>query len=289
MTYLGINIGGTTCSVSLGDVNCAILRQEAFPTGPVRDVLARLAELAARFKASDTVAVGISCGGPLDSAKGLVLSPPNLPGWDRIPICARMTEVTGLPAYLMNDANAGGLAEWYLGTNGTCDALVFLTCGTGMGSGIVLNGKVFEGVNGNAGEVGHLRLTPEGPVGYRKAGSFEGWCSGGGFKQYAGWTPKEAAEAARKGDRKAIADFELFGRKLGEGLAMVIDILNPRRIAIGGIYMRCEEFIAPAMRGVLKDEALPLSLEVCEIVKAVTGEQIGDYSALSVAKYSHRV
>ena len=285
MSYLGVNIGGTTCSVSRGTAAGEIIEQESFPTTDVATTVAKLKELAKRLVRDDVIAVGISCGGPLDAEAGLVLSPPNLPGWDRIPIVKEIEEVTRKRAYLMNDANAGGVAEWLFGTGGQCPSLVFLTCGTGLGSGIVINGQVLDGVNGNGGEVGHIKLTEGGPVGYNKAGSFEGWCSGTGFRQYAGWNAKDAAAAARAGDKKAISDFEEFGRKLGYGLAIIIDTVNPARIVMGGVYMRCEDLIAPAMREVLEREALPQSLAVCEITKSVCGEQIGDKAALAVAGY----
>lgn len=284
-TYLGINIGGTNCSVSLCGADWKIIRREAFATAGVRETIDRLKSLAAGMVEADTAAVGISCGGPLDAAAGLVLSPPNLPGWDRIGIVRELESATGRKAYLMNDANAGAVAEWLIGTGGTCSSLVFLTCGTGMGAGLILDGRLYEGANGNAGEVGHLRLTAEGPVGYGKAGSFEGWCSGGGFRQYAGQGAREAADAARRGDAKARAMFEEFGRQLGRGLAAIIDAFNPRRIVLGGIYLRAEDLIAPAMRETLVQEALPQSLAVCEIAPSVAGEAIGDLAALAVARY----
>lgn len=285
MSYLGVNIGGTTCSVSRGNASGEILEREAFPTSDVKTTIAGLKRLAKKLCRDDVTACGISCGGPLDADAGLVLSPPNLPGWDRIPIVKEISDVIGKPAYLMNDANAGGLAEWLFGTDGKCPSLVFLTCGTGLGSGIVINGQILDGVNGNGGEVGHIRLTKEGPIGYHKVGSFEGWCCGTGFKQFAGIDAKTAAAAARKGDPKAIADFEEMGRKLGEGLAIIVDTINPARIAIGGVYMRCEDLIAPSMWKVLKEEALPQSVAVCEVVKSVCGEAIGDKAALAVAGY----
>lgn len=285
ITYLGINIGGTNCSVCLGSSDGRILRRESFPTEGVAETIERLRTLASAMVEERTTAVGISCGGPLDAGAGLILSPPNLPGWDRIEIVRLMQEATGRKAYLMNDANAGAVAEWLLGTGGACSSLVFLTCGTGMGAGMVLNGRLYEGANGNAGEVGHLRLTAEGPSGYGKRGSFEGWCSGGGFRQYAGMSARDAAEAARRGDHEARRMFDEFGRKLGQGLAILIDTINPRRIVLGGIYLRAEDLIAPAMREVLAQEALPQSLSVCEIVPSVAGEAIGDLAALAVARY----
>jgi len=289
MTFLGVNIGGTTCSVALGTVNGRVLSREAFAT-PGRDqCVARLHELAASMVREDTVAVGISCGGPLDADAGLILSPPNLPGWDEVPIVREIETATGKPTFLMNDANAGALAEWYFGPEGGCSPLVFLTCGTGMGAGILIDGKPFDGVCGQAGEVGHVRLTDDGPVGFGKQGSFEGWCSGGGFAQYAGMSAKKAALLAQQGSSEQIEHFAEFGRKLGQALAMLIDVLNPRRIAMGGIYMRCEGLIAPAMNETLQKECLPQSLQACRIGPASSGEQIGDHAALAVARYHAQV
>lgn len=285
-SYLGINIGGTTCSVSRGNAAGEILVRESFHTTDVKATLDGLSRLAQKLCTPDVVACGVSCGGPLDAATGVVMSPPNLPGWDNIPITKIISGATGgKPAFLMNDANAGGLAEWLFGTGGKCPSLVFLTCGTGLGSGIVINGEILDGVNGNGGEVGHIRLTKDGPLGYHKNGSFEGWCSGTGFARFAGIDAKTAAERARKGDAKCLADFQEMGRKLGEGLAIVIDTINPARIALGGVYMRCVDLLEPSMREVLKKEALPQSLAVCEIVPSVCGEEIGDKAALAVALY----
>src|SRR5690606_15592063 len=130
-------------------------------------------------------AIGISCGGPLDSRRGVILSPPNLPGWDRIPVVEVFQQAFKVPVALQNDANAGALAEWLWGAGRGSHNMIFLTFGTGMGAGLILNGQLYSGTNDLAGEVGHIRLAPDGPVGYGKAGSFEGFCSGGGIKQLA--------------------------------------------------------------------------------------------------------
>ena len=229
--------------------------------------------------------VGISCGGPLDTNEGLVLSPPNLPGWDAVPIVQLAHKASQLPTYLMNDANAGALAEGRYGGGRNCDNFAFLTCGTGMGSGIVCNGQIIEGSNGFAGEIGHMRLTDDGPIGYGKSGSFEGWCSGGGFAQWAGMSAKEAAKLAHQGDDAALTAFARFGEQLGRGLAVLVDILNPERILIGGIYPRARPWIEPAMLSSLEREALSPALSACEVVPAELGECIGDLAAIAVAAY----
>lgn len=136
--------------------------------------------------------VGISCGGPLDPVRGIIQSPPNLPGWCDVPITEIVRAKTGVPVFLQNDANACALAEWRFGAGRGTQNMVFLTFGTGLGAGIIVNGGILNGASGMAGECGHVRLASDGPVGYGKAGSFEGFCSGGGLARQG----REAAEKA---------------------------------------------------------------------------------------------
>ncbi len=305
--YLGIDIGGTKCAVCVGDEAAQVQSRRQIPTadGP-EATLALLLQHARELlhDVEDVASIGIVCGGPLDAGKGLVLSPPNLPGWDAIPITEYFQERLDMPSFLQNDANAGALAEWRHGAGKGCQNMMFCTMGTGFGSGLVLNGQLFEGINGNAGEIGHVRLAPEGPVGYGKAGSVEGFCSGGGIAQLAemklqmyasekdatvlsahdALSAKTVAEAAVAGDALAIQIFEEVGDKLGNALAMAVDLLNLERIVIGSIFVRCEELIRPAMERAMQRECLPAALAVCSVVPAVLGEQIGDIAALTVAQ-----
>ncbi len=304
MNIIGVDIGGTKCALSVPVGADRVREVVRFPTTDVQGTLERIyAEIGRLAPTRDTV-FGVSCGGPLDSKQGLVLSPPNLPGWDRIPICAELTKRFGGRAFLMNDANACALAEWQFGAGRGCQSMMFLTMGTGMGAGLILDGRLYEGITGNAGEVGHVRLAAKGPVGYGKAGSFEGFCSGGGIAQiarervagFAGastlkglpgdqLTARAVGEAAAAGDALALALWREVGERLGEALAMFIDVLNPERIVIGSIYQRCERFIAPAMQAVIAREALPASARDCRVVPAVLGDEIGSYAAVAIARY----
>ena len=130
-------------------------------------------------------AAGISCGGPLDIEKGLILSPPNLPGWDKVPIVKYFQNRLGVKTSLLNDANACALAEWRYGAGKGCRNMIFLTFGTGIGAGLILNGRLYSGASGMAGEIGHIRMEKTGPLGYGKKGSLEGFCSGGGIAMLA--------------------------------------------------------------------------------------------------------
>ncbi|MCM1026186.1 MAG: ROK family protein [Roseburia sp.] len=320
---IGVDIGGTKCAVVLGkgrlpekESDSFILDKIKFPTeaekGPeqtIRRICEAVSSLLKRnqVKAEEAVGIGVSCGGPLDHRKGIVLNPPNLYGWDHIPIADILEKKFGIRTFLENDANACGLAEWRFGAARGYRNIVFLTCGTGLGAGLILDGRLYHGSCGMAGEAGHVRLSPEGPVGYGKAGSFEGFCSGGGIAQIArtkvleklqmGERPplcpdveglqalsaKTVAEAAKAGDALAGEIYRISGRYLGRGLAILIDILNPEVIVLGSIYERAEELLLPGVSEILEKEALEISRRSCRIVPAGLGEQIGDYAALSVA------
>lgn len=297
--YLGLDIGGTKCAAVAG--RCRrdgfdVLAREQIPTNPE---LGRDQSIERLFQASENVirqtgaepaAVGISCGGPLNSRTGRVLSPPNLPGWDDVPICDLAAVRFGVPAYLQNDANACALAEWRFGAGRGCRNMVFLTFGTGMGAGLILNGRLYDGASGMAGEVGHIRLAETGPMGYGKRGSFEGFCSGGGIARAAAdagrtMTAREAAEAARAGDPAAMEVFAASARYLGRGLSLLMDLLDPERIVIGSIFARCGDLYREPMEAEIRREALEACRADCEIVPAGLGEEIGDWAALCVAAY----
>ena len=153
---------------------------------------------------------------------------------------------------LHNDANAGALAEWLFGGGRGYSNIIFLTFGTGMGAGLILNSRLYAGTNDLAGEIGHVRMTADGPLGYGKPGSFEGYCSGAGIARMAGTEAREVVEAARAGDADAIALLENSGEYLGRGLAILVDVLNPELIVIGGIYARAPEMFSNAMHRLLE-------------------------------------
>lgn len=313
MYVLGIDIGGTKCAVisaKWDGENVTLLKKEACKTNHTlsgEEMLARLFEMADGILDRVPDAVGISCGGPLDSARGVIMSPPNLPTWDNVEVVRLAEEHFGAPARLQNDANACAVAEWKFGAGRGCNNLVFLTFGTGLGAGLILNGALYDGTNGNAGEAGHIRLADNGPVGYGKSGSFEGFCSGGGIAKLGYEMAQEAtkrgirpsffedgikkedvsarsiAEAALAGDATAREVYRISGKYLGKGLSILIDILNPERIIIGSIFARCRELLWDAAEAEIKKEALAESAKCCRVVAAELGEGIGDYAAVATA------
>jgi len=315
----GFDIGGTKCAIVLGKVQeegkIVVLDRKHFATKkfPIpKDCLTEMCHILNKLliqyaiSKKDICGIGISCGGPLDSVLGIIQSPPNLPGWNDIPIKKIVELQTGLSVKLENDANAGALAEWKFGAGRNTSNMIFLTFGTGLGVGIIANGHLLSGTSGMAGECGHIRLASSGPIGYGKQGSFEGFCSGGGiaslgryyaekaikkgkpflwcssFEELPFLNAKKISDAAFQGDQDACAIYSESGFRLGQGLSILIDILNPERIIIGSIFTRCEKLLRPTMEEVLKKEALPQSLQRCKVVPAQLGEAIGDIASLAI-------
>jgi len=312
MYLLGFDIGGTKCAVITARWDgrqVSLLQKQQCPTEriPPEEMISKLIALAEPLLTEKPAAIGISCGGPLDSARGIILGPPNLPGWDHVDIVKQLETHYGVPVKLQNDANACAVAEWKFGAGRGCEHMVFLTFGTGMGAGLILNNQLYTGANDNAGEAGHVRLDSFGPTGYGKLGSFEGFCSGGGIAQLGYWKALECAQqgrypayfkagmaladvstrsiaqAAQAGDPTALEVYRLCGHQLGRALSMLIDILNPQRIVIGSIFGRCEPLLRKAMEEAIAAEALPAAAQVCQIVPAGLGEKIGDYAAIATA------
>ena len=305
MSYIGVDIGGTKCAITLGNENGEVKEKIYFETTTVTETIDHIVEAVAQL--GECEAIGISCGGPLDSKRGVILSPPNLPGWDEIYIVDMLKEKFGVPVFLQNDADACALAEWKFGAGKGTSNMIFCTFGTGLGAGLILNGALYTGACDMAGEIGHIRLTEYGPIGFGKAGAFEGFCSGGGIAQIgqmvarerlqmgnkvsfcAGLddllniTAKEIAMQAKAGEEDAKEVYRICGKMLGKGLAILIDTLNPEKIVLGSVFARSSELLVDAMRAELEKECLPRALAHCEIVPASLQESLGDVAALSVA------
>jgi glucokinase len=301
---VGFDIGGTKSAAIVGDGEGRALAREEFATTGPTETISELIEAGRRLCCGERAAAcGIACGGPLSSREGLILSPPNLPGWDRIPVVRIVREALGVPAALENDANACAAAEWRWGLKCAVDDLIYMTCGTGNGAGIILGGRVIRGRQDLAGEIGHVRLLPDGPVGYHKAGSVEGLTSGRALGELAkrrlmqphepshldGLPPERVdgkcvCTAAINGDPLALAVVREQAEHLGRTCAILIDILNPQRISLGSTAQRLGPLLLDPVREAARREALPAAFEACTIDKAVLGDQIQDLAALAIAR-----
>lgn len=297
---LGLDIGGTTTTACLGRPTGEVLHSCTVASkagGGFHSVWASVLAAAGTVLDSgsghpDPRCVGVSVGGPVDHTTGVVYSPPNLPGWQELPLQDLLTEHFALPVYVEHDAKAGALAEWMYGAGRGVQNLIFLTLGTGLGAGVIVDGRLLHGRRDNLGEVGHWRMAHEGPTAYGKAGSWEGFSSGAGLAAGARrldpvrWSADtkgaDVVQAARDGDPGAYALLQDFTEKLGSGIALLVDLLAPEIVVLGSLAVRAGDLFLPQVQAIVDRECTTRNLP-CPVVAAGLGEQIGMCAALAVA------
>lgn len=305
-TVLGFDIGGTKTACVEGNVAGEILQRIEMQTNAAEPFAATFPAIVERAQtlmraAKDAgrvvAAVSVSIGGPLKIHEGVLINPPHLPGWHGVALKARLAEAfPGLPVLVEHDGNAGALAEFHFGAGkGRTDLrhLIFLTFGTGIGGGFIVNGQILHGASDTAGEVGHWRLAENGPIGFGKKGSWESFASGAGLVELAAqmfprrWrseTPIRAVvEAMIANDAEALAVASEAGKWMGRGLALLIDALNPQMIVFGSLGVALGERILGPARRVIAEEALPQAAAACELLPCALGKNIGDVAALMAA------
>jgi glucokinase len=300
---LGFDIGGTKTALILGDTRGQILRRVEIPTPAAESFVPAMAKINAA--AQDLVvecrveglgvprAVSVSVGGPLDIDRGILYAPPHLAAWGEAPLKQHLWEEFGLPVYVEHDGNAGALAEFTFGAGKGSRNMIFLTVGTGLGAGLILDGKIFHGSSDMAGEVGHMRIAEDGPLEYGKAGSWEGYCSGSGLVKLAhrlqpgrwpeGLVTRQVVRAALDGDADARAVVAECGRWFGRGLAVLVDLFNPDVIVAGTLGVVLGDLLLEPARAEMAREALPRAVAACRLVPAGLGSRLGDVAALMAA------
>jgi glucokinase len=311
-TLLGLDIGGTKTACLEGTRDGEILQRTELPTVAARPFAITLPLLTQELQRQRElalaagrrpVALSVSVGGPLRIAEGILLDPPHLPGWHGARLRAALQRAfPDLRVCIEHDGNAGALAELRFGAGRSRNGvrhLVFLTFGTGIGAGFIVNGQVLHGATDTAGEIGHWRLSRNGPTGFGKQGSWEGFSSGAGLvslatlRYPARWsegTPiRELVDAMLADDPDALAVADEAGRRLGQGLALLIDALNPEMIVLGSLAVVLGERVLGPARRVVAAEALPQAAAACAIVPAGLGRRIGDVAALMAGISDSRV
>lgn len=305
-----IDLGGTNTKLGVVDDEGRILSHASFPTRPDRggeswaeEAVACLRSLTAQAGVGEDELAGIGVGapGPLDVRRGVLTNPvPNLPGWQGFPVCAALTRRTGLPAALDNDANAAALAEQWLGVGRGVDNLIVLTLGTGVGSGIIADGRLLHGHNDNAGELGHLSINFRGPrceaCGNR--GCLELYASAGalvrlvrrrlrrGDRVLGGLRPLTARaifDAAQAGDAVALEALAEVGRYLGYAIASLVHALNPEMVVIAGGMAGAAEHLLPAAREVVRERTYPDLQQGLRLEPSPLGETMGLLGAARLA------
>lgn len=260
-------------------------------------------------------AVAVAAPGPIDHEAGLVRNPPNLPGWGTLPLVRLLEEATGVPVALENDANAAALGEHAFGAGRDFRNMIFVTVSSGIGGGIIVDGRVYRGATGAAGEVGHMVVDEEGPrCGCGQRGCLEALSSGTAIAARAtalaeegassvlarlarrstpppgkstGLTAADVERAALEGDAVARKVIEDAGHYLGLGLVNLVHVFNPHGIVIGGGVSRMGDLILEPARQVVRERCFPLSQEGLRIVPGILGDRAGALGAIVALERVH--
>jgi glucokinase len=308
--WLGIDIGGSKLAFALGDPRDAALRASRripwTPSGdPKRDfeiLLTEARRLLAEAGDAAPSALGVSAPGPLDSASGVVQGPPNLPGWRDVPLVDWLRREFGCPVALENDANAAALAEWRARAPGVA-SLVYLTLSTGVGAGLVLDGRVYRGARDLAGEIGHAPVVWDGePCACGQRGCLEAYVGGAAWTRrlraqtpptsrvaalagdVAAVLPEHVVSAAREGDAFALAELERWNELLSRALVAVAYAFAPDVIALGTIASAAGEALSLApLRERFASRVWPRLAAAVRIEASALGEALPFRASLVVA------
>ena len=302
---IGIDVGGTNVKIALVDGDGKIIYSNSVPTYAqmgyeytVNNIKQAIKDLMkeTNTEAKDIQGIGFDFPGQVDCKTGVVKNAPNIPGWVNVPIAQMIEDEFHIPTRIDNDVRCAALGELKFGAGRGCENFVCITVGTGIGSGLVINGKVVRGAANAAGEIGHIKLQMEdGPLcGCGDSGCLEAFASGpsivamaqeylkGGksakFRELAGdgeITPYIVAKAAEAGDPVARRIFEKMGYYIGMGLTSVINLLNPEKIIIGGGVAECGELLLDPIRRTINERAMKVQREAVEIVPAELGNSAG--------------
>jgi glucokinase len=316
LPVLAIDLGGTKVAAALISPDHRVIEKTHSPTlateglQPVTGrIFAAIDHLLSQANTETTQLYGIAiaAAGAIDTGKGLVTSSPNLPGWLDVPLRDMVKERYRVDCCLLNDANAAALAEHRLGAGRGINNLIYITVSTGIGGGIIVNGELYSGASGGAGEIGHMTIDASGPECHcGNVGCLEMFASGRAVAGEAkrrieqgepsrltdivsgnleGITAERVAVAAQGGDRLALEVISKAASYLGVGMVNLVNIFNPEMIVVGGGLSKMGELLLKPAREVVKQRAFPLCAGAVRIVTAGLGDDAG---LLGAAIYARR-
>ena len=285
---IGIDLGGTAIKLGrfLREGTCQESITIATPQPSVPEaVVEAIAAVVNQLNAGrESIALGIGTPGHTDATGRMVKVAINLTDWHEVPLADWLEKKTGLRTIVANDANCAGLGEAWLGAGQKYNNLILLTLGTGVGGAIILDGKLFTGHLGNAGELGLITLNSDGPAcNSGNRGSLEQYVSAAAIYRCTGKDPAQLGQMAKAGDREALTFWQDYGSLLGAGLASLIYVLTPEAVVIGGGVSASAEFFFPATIAEIERRVLKSSRVGLQLLKAELGNQAGMVGAAKLA------
>jgi|HigsolmetaAR202D_1030399.scaffolds.fasta_scaffold00047_19 glucokinase len=303
---IGVDLGGTQLRAALTDVNGTIYEQIRVPTqaaegsqAVIGRIIACIDHVRAKLTPNDTLlGVGIGSPGPLNPETGVVLTMPNLPGWEQVPLREIVSQRTGLHTEIGNDANAAALGEWVFGGGKGCRNFVYLTISTGIGSGVIEQGRLVLGYQGAGAELGHMILQPEGRLSWEDlaSGTALGRAAAKAMPQWPdsllhslasseSVTAAHVAQAAAQGDALAKQLMERESELLGLGLVSTMHLFSPEKVLLGGSVITANPWLLDHARQVVKERAIAQVYREVPIDVAQLGDQVGVLGAVALLLY----
>lgn len=287
-TTIGVDLGGTAIKLgsftAAGDCLASQTIDTPQPATPEAVTAAIIEAIAQIDPDRSAVAIGIGTPGPADAAGRIARVAINLAGWQDVPLADAIEAATGRLTVLANDANCAGLGEAWLGAGRRFQDLLVLTLGTGVGGAVILDGHLFVGRKGAAGELGLITLDPNGPpCNSGNQGSLEQHVSVQAVRRRTGREPHELAALAEAGDAEAIAFWQAYGRDLGAGLASLIYIFTPEAVVLGGGISAGAQWFLPTVQAEIDRRVLPTSREGLQLLVAELGNRAGMAGAARLA------
>ena len=316
---IGIDLGGTKIGTGLVNGRGEVLFSDYQPTEAIQGqdaVIKRMLDAAHRvmdeagITIEDVSGIGIGSPGPLDIPKGMLIDPPNLPTWRNVPLRQIIQDSLGAPTYLENDANAAAIGEYLYGAGRGTRNMVYVTVSTGIGGGLILNGRIYHGVNGSAGEIGHMTIMPRGPhCGCGNRGCLEALASGTAIAREGqelvdrgtptliaeiardapyGVSAKDVVKAMHRGDAYATDIVRQAMYYLGVGMANLVNLFSPEMIVIGGGLTNLQEDLLDPVRRGISLRAFPSAAEHVTVRLAKLGAEVGIVGAAGAALMAAR-
>jgi glucokinase len=285
---IGVDVGGTAIKLGrfVADGTClqSLTVATPQPATPEAVIMALVDAIAQIDPHKNAFAIGVGTPGPADSQGRIAKVAINLPGWIDVPLADALEAKTGKVTIVANDANCAGLGEAWLGAGRNFQNFILLTLGTGVGGAIILDGKLFVGHFGAAGELGLITLNPDGPVcNSGNQGSLEQYLSVTAIRRRMGKEPEELSVLAKSGNLEALTFWKDYGMQLGIGLSSLVYVLTPEAVVIGGGVSACTEFFLPAAKAEIERRVHPTSRFGLQILPAQLGNFAGIAGAAKLA------
>jgi glucokinase len=284
----GIDLGGTQIRVALARSDGRLVSSVKTKTHLLQTPEAMVTWAASeieRLRGREKVrSITVAAPGPIDTKRGVLVNPPNLP-WKNVPLTAMMSRATGATVNLANDADMAGLGEFHHGAGRGSKNMVYITWSTGVGSGLIIDGKLHRGAHGTSGEVGHMIIDPNGPLdNCGQRGCLEAFVSGTALQRETGRPAAELFASAAKGDRHARAVVEKAARYMGIALISLTNVIDPEMFVIGGGVSRSWALVQPTMLATLRSSPFIKPARRPKLRRARLGDRAGQVGAVEWAR-----